>query len=193
MNNPSSGGVVLEILPVDQEVLHRYEEFVCSKCCYWLEGKEVERDHDKWERWHEAILGKFGPPVVAAFKDRIPIGMVMFSPPDLAPHVRGIQPFDIWNSVPASEQHLSVILYCIYVPEERYKRKGVGRALMSHLIDRLSQPQAYLSGGHFRRIYSVGAAGRPGPSVPISFLGRFGFEKVRDLGSASRLMRLDLP
>ena len=182
----------MEVKPVGEKELESYLDFRCSRCCYWMKGREFENDPGGWREWHQMMLERFGPPVLAAYDGGKPIGMVMFSPLDLASRPVDIQPFDIWNRVPEDEHGSSLYLYCIFVPDEGDTGKGVGRALMNSLVRILSNPGTYPSGGRLRRIYTVGSRGRPGPSAPASFFSRYGFEVIEELEETCLLMRLDL-
>jgi hypothetical protein len=138
------------------------------------------------------MLGRFGAPVLAAYEGDEPVGMVMYSPLDLAPKPGDIYPFDIWTRIPEEEHRRSIILYCVFVPDEEKHGHGIGDSLMTSLIEMFRQPHPYLSGGKFKSIYTVGGVGRPGPSGPSSFFERYGFSIVEELEETCLLLRLDL-
>jgi len=174
------------------EDIGSYIDFRCARCCFWSKGRDFENDPAGWSEWHRMMITRFGAPVLAAYEGDKPVGMVMFSPLDIAPKPVDIQPFDIWTRIPEEEHRRSIILYCVFVPDDEKHGRGIGDALMTSLTAMFRRPHSYLSGEKFMSIYTIGGVGRPGPSGPSSFFERYGFSVIEELEETCLLMRLDL-
>jgi len=147
-------------------------------CFKYLET--TERTVAITKDWLRKVYSRFGPCVKVAYVDGNPVGMIQYAPKDIFPHVN--QP----------DAHKTILIHCIYIADKKYMGKGIGRSLMEALIKDLRRPHPYLKGEKFKKIEALAGKGRPGPSGPMEFYVKLGFEVVKQFDEYDVLVSLRL-
>jgi N-acetylglutamate synthase-like GNAT family acetyltransferase len=99
---------------------------------------------------------------------------------------------DIFPHVVSSDAHKTILIHCIYVPDEKHKGKGIATSLMSQLIKDLRKPHQYLNGDRFEKIMVLAGKNRPGPAGPEEFFRKIGFVDVKQVTEEDVLMQMQL-
>jgi hypothetical protein len=199
--------LAVRIDDLSEEKLSWYRQFRCSSCCYFIHRDESSLEdprvrHDVWEEWYRGILARFGPCVKVASDSRGTImGMIWFLPINLVPKKfdYGRVPYHlfkdipVWELVPLDHRRDTLLIYCIFVPDEQHEGGGVGALLLQGTINEFRRPHPYLEGGRFSRIIVLAARNRQGPAGPEGFFDRFGFQPIAEYDELeSVVMALDL-
>ena len=82
----------------------------------FIEGVKVKR------RWAVKVLEKYGSIAKLAYLNSKPVGLIQYQP--------------------KVEEKL-VEVTCIFVPEEEYLRKGIGKSLLNALIEEAKKPKPF--------------------------------------------------
>jgi len=151
------------------------DDHPCFKYC-----KTTERTVMITRDWLRKVYSKFGSCVKVAYIDNRPVAMVQYAPMDIFPHVN------------KPDAHKTIVIHCIFVPDEKYEGKGIAKKLMESLIQDLRKPHPYLNGGRFEKIVAVAGKGRLGPAGPAEFFYKMGFTAVKQLNEDDVLVRFQL-
>jgi len=156
----------------------------CKCCIYWEypeefdQGKRSKDDLLAFKRdWLNRVRASFGSCGRIAYVDGIAAGYVQYAVPELLPRIA-----EYLTGPPSSD---AVFISCLFVPQDRYRRRGLGRQLLESILVDLRN----------RKFGAVETFGRRGtadnPSGPIEFYLKYGFSIVQD-DSDFPLLRLDL-
>ncbi len=121
----------MKIEPISHNTIH-----LAAICCLsdpLLEDSSFEQEHSnnkQWiqegvkykEEWLKIHLDKYGEVGYLAFDQDKPIGLLQFLP-DPSKRILFVQ--------------------CIFIPEEKYRRLGLGKQLLQRLIEDSKQPKVY--------------------------------------------------
>lgn len=124
---------------------------------YFIEGAKVKR------AWAFKSLNIFGSIAKIAYSNSIPVGLIQYQP-------------NIENKV--------LEISCIFVPDKRYQRKGIGRALLNSLMEDVKKPMK-IFGYKFPYAIIAHAFNVPGYYPQSEFYLKMGFKRVE--GNSSLL------
>jgi len=145
--------------------------------CFKLGNEETVQ---KTKQWIRNVLKQFGPCVKVAYVNGKPAGMVQYAPMDIFPHVK------------KPEAHETIIVHCIYVPDQKFQGKGIAKSLMENLIQDFKKPHPYLGNQKFKRIVALAGRNRPGPAGPVEFFHKIGFKDVEQVTDEDVLVEMKL-
>jgi GNAT superfamily N-acetyltransferase len=180
----------IEIRNLTEETLKDAPEwpshpFSCKYCIYWEYPEEcvdpATEEKDKiFARkllWLQKTSREFGSCGNLVYLDGQSIGYVQYTPSSYLPRSAD------YDSGPPSDD--AVLISCLFIPQEQFKRLGIGSQLLHSIIDELKQ----------RKEKAIETFARKGssdnPSGPVEFYLRHGFRIYRD-DKEFPLMRLDL-
>lgn len=179
----------IEIVNITEENLKDTPEwdthpFSCKYCIYWefpekclSPGKEKMEDllekKLSWLRKTNKIFGNCG---MIAYVDGKPAGYAQYALPKLLPNSANylLQPSDD-----------AILISCLFIPEKKLRRSGVGSHILQSIIDDLRKRGA-------KAVETFARKGRlENPSGPMEFYLRNGFRVYKN-EKEFPLMRLDL-
>jgi len=180
----------IKIINLNKENLRDAPEFEthpfsCKYCVYWEFSKEcVDKTRENKEdmfkeklRWLRNANKVFGNCGKILYANEIPIGYAQYAPGELLPHSVD------YHSGPVSVD--AVLISCLFIPNEEYRRLGIGTRLLHNIIEDLRK----------RGIKVVETFARKGnpenPSGPVEFYLKNGFKIFKD-DKEFPLMRLVL-
>jgi len=159
--------------------------FGCKYCIYWEYPEEcvdpaTERKEELFTKkltWLRRTLKDFGSCGKLLYVDGKGVGYAQYAPPGYLPNAAE------YPAGPPSDD--AVLISCLFVAQEHYRGKGLGRQLLRSII-------AELRGRGIKAIETFGRKGEPGnPSGPVEFYLRNGFRVHKD-DDEFPLLRLDL-
>ena len=148
--------------------------FSCGCCTYWEFPEECvgpatgTRDSSICSKtdWLRRTSNLFGNCGKIAYLDNMAIGYAQYAPPAFFPNLAS------YPAGPASPE--AVFISCLYIPQNRLRRLGLGSQLLNAILDELRQ----------RGIRAVETFARKGrtdnPSGPVEFYLKHGFGTHRD-------------
>jgi len=148
--------------------------FSCRYCIYWeyAEGRvdPAAETQDSIIRkkidWLRRTNDQFGNCAKIAFADGVAAGYAQYGPPEFFPNTAS------YPAGPASPE--AVFISCLFVPQNRFRRLGLGSQLLNAILDELRQ-----SG--IQAVETFARKGRAdNPSGPVEFYLKHGFRTYRD-------------
>jgi GNAT superfamily N-acetyltransferase len=148
--------------------------FSCKYCVYWEFPEECtdsarEDKEDMFKKklvWLENANKVFGNCGKILYANEIPIGYAQYAPGELLPHSVD------YHSGPVSVD--AVLISCLFIPNEEYRRLGIGTRLLHNIIEDLRK----------RGIRAVETYARKGshnnPSGPVEFYLKNEFKIIKD-------------
>ena len=135
-------------------------EDLCQVCV-----PPAKKDHPDWvkgagekRQWAVEMLQKWGSFAKVAYTDDIPIGMIQYTP------------------IP--EKRI-VSIDCIYVPRDKYWRKGAATQLFSSLIEDMKEPLIYFDNKRALALVTIAFHGEePGQYSAYDFFKGEGFKQA---------------
>ena len=160
--------------------------FSCKYCIYWeCPGECVDPATEqrqallgKKRSWVQAVTKEFGTCGKLVYSDRQPVGYAQYAPPRYLPGSAG------YASGPPSDD--AVLISCLFIPQARYRKLGIGSQLLDSIIDELKREKKKRAVETFARRFRA-----DNPSGPVEFYLKNGFVVHRDDGEFP-LVRLDL-
>ncbi|HIQ01796.1 MAG TPA: N-acetyltransferase [Anaerolineales bacterium] len=162
--------------------IHPYS---CKYCIYWEHPElcidpatEVKEERLALKRaWLRRVRGEWGSCGRLLFVGDKAVGYVQYAP------VRFLPGADGYPAGPVSED--AVLLACLFVPNPRHRRRGLGSALLAAVLQDLT-------GRGSKAIETFARRGSlENPSGPAEFYLKHGFRVLRD-DPEFPLLRLDL-
>ena len=159
--------------------------YSCKYCVYWEYPDEcvaaaTERKKEMLAKklsWLRRTLRAFGNCGKLLYGDGKPVGYGQYAAPGYLPAAGG------YDSGPPSDD--AVLISCLFIPHEQFRRLGIGTQLLHSIIDELRQRG-------MKAVETFGRNGNPqNPSGPVEFYLRNRFKIHRDDEEFPRL-RLDL-
>lgn len=141
----------------------------CKYCIYWEFPEEcvdptTESKEDMFRKkadWVQRTRRLFGNCGKIAYVDSAGVGYAQYAPPDFLPNTAR------YPAGPPSPD--AVFISCLFIPQARFRRLGLGSRLLEEILTELRQ----------RGIYAVETFARKGkadnPSGPVEFYLRYGF------------------
>lgn len=127
--------------------------------------------------WLTKVNREFGDCSFVAYLKGVPIGFIQYAPAEFFPRIND------YDSGPPSED--SIFLACLYIPNKEKRGKGLGTALLNHLVAKLKE----------REIEAVETFARKdsenNPSGPLKLYLKHHFKVKRDKDDFP-LIRLEL-
>lgn len=142
----------------------------CRFCLYWQTSGELQpkRGKDELEKakleWLASVEKAFRNCTIIACVDNVPIGFVQYALPKHFPRVN-----DYASGPPSGD---AVFLACLYIPSEKHRGKGYGKAMLRNLLKELSQ-RGFKAVETFARVDSAN-----NPSGPLAFYLKNCFEVI---------------
>jgi GNAT superfamily N-acetyltransferase len=160
--------------------------FSCKYCIYWEYPEEcVDPSTDQKQEmfakklsWLQAVTKEFGTCGKLLYRGREPIGYTQYAPPSCLPGSAN------YASGPPSDD--AVLISCLFIPQAKFRRLGIGSQLLHSIIDELKEEKKKKTIETFARRGSA-----DNPSGPVEFYLKNGFAIHRD-DKEFPLMRLDL-
>ena len=180
----------IQIVNLNEESLRDAPEwpahpFSCKYCVYW-EYPEVcvdpatERKEELFTKkltWLRRTLKDFGSCGKLLYVDGRGVGYAQYAPPGYLPNAAE------YPAGPPDDN--AVLISCLFVAQEQYQGKGLGRQLLRSIV-------AELRGSGLKAIETFGRKGNPeNPSGPAEFYLRNGFRIHKD-DKEFPLLRLEL-
>lgn len=181
----------IEIVNLTEKTLRDAPEwpnhpFSCKYCIYWEFPEEcidpaMEQKRNLIEKklgWLRRVDNEWGNCGKMVYLDGKSIGYAQYAPSNYLPGSAG------YASGPPSDD--AVLISCLFIPEEKFRRLGIGSQLLRSVIDELKKEKKE------KAIETFARKGNPGnPSGPMEFYLANGFQIHRD-DKEFPLMRLDL-
>jgi len=118
----------------------------------WIKGAEEKK------KWAIEMLQKWGPFAKLAYEGDIPVGMIQYRP------------------IP--EERI-VFIDCIYVPWDKYWRKGIATSLLSNLMEDVKKPLSWFDNSRpLALVTKTFPAEAPGQYSARKFFGNKGFKQI---------------
>lgn len=133
---------------------------LCQACIHptkrddpdWRKGAEEKKE------WAVEMLQKWGSLAKLAYKDDIPVGMIQYKP------------------IP--EERI-VYINCIFVPLDKYWRKGIATQLLSSLIEDVEKPLSWFNNKRpLALVTRTFPGGAPNQLTARSFFKKKGFKQI---------------
>jgi GNAT superfamily N-acetyltransferase len=154
--------------------------YSCKYCLYWECPEEAlikEEAFNKKVEWLRRVKKEFGDCGKLVYVDGKNIAYAQFAPSEFLPNINNYE-----AGVPDKE---AVIISCLFVEDKNYRRMGIGRKLLSLIVDDFK----------LRGVKILETFARKGnsenPSGPCDFYIKKGFSIYKD-DLEFPLMRLDL-
>lgn len=146
--------------------------FSCKYCLYWF-SKEYDnptrkKNEDKLQKklqWLKNINNQFGNSGKIIYADGKAVGFAQYAPRDFLP--RSL-------TYPISPSNDAVLISCLFVPPEEFRKRGLGSQLLQNIIEDLRKRGAKAVETFARRNNSNN------PSGPVEFYLRHGFKVYKD-------------
>jgi GNAT superfamily N-acetyltransferase len=179
----------IEVVNITEENLGAAPEwdshpFSCKYCIYWEFPEEcIDPAKEKREdvirkklAWFEKVNAEFGNCGMLAYAGSKPAGYAQYAPPRFLP--RSAE----YRSRPGDD---AVLISCLFIPNKRLRKSGVGSHLLQSLVDDLRKRGA-------KAVETFARKKRPdNPSGPVEFYLKNGF-KVHQDDRDFPLLRLEL-
>jgi len=165
----------------------------CKQCIYWefpelfeeLKTMEVEKRRmlamEKKKEWFIKTLKDFGNCGKIVYHNDSPIGYAQYAPSSLLPQVKNYKS----RSVGKVEDGV-IFLSCLYLPGEEWRGKGIGKMLLTSILNDL-KARGFKAIETFARESSS-----ENPSGPLEFYLKNGFKIIDAWIEDFPLVRLKL-
>lgn len=169
----------ITILPLNPETLSLAPQlegypFSCKTCLYW-ESPDFSKDlAPGWESraflkkkgFIEDLSLQFGPCGKILTIDGVGVGFSLYGPPSFFPNSLN------YPSGPLTPG--AILLACLFIPQGRFQREGLGKMLLSEVLEDLK-------GRGYKRVETFARRGNPdNPSGPLDFYLKRGFSIIRE-------------
>ncbi len=161
----------------------------CRSCLYWefpgqfeeLRRQKPEVVSEKKRKWFMRTLKEFGSCGKVVYKNKVPIGYTQYGPSSRLPQARNYRSGSLGRIADGT-----IFLSCLYLSEEKIRRRGVGTELLNSVIIGLRERS-------FRAIETFARrASANNPSGPLKFYLRRGFRIKDETDPEFPLVRLEL-
>ena len=113
--------------------------FSCKYCVYWEYSEEstdpaIEQKQETFVKklgWLKRVSGEFGTCGKLVYGDGEPIGYGQYAPHRYLPGSAG------YAAGPPSDD--AVLISCLFIPQAKYRRLGIGSRLLHSIIDELKK------------------------------------------------------
>ena len=164
----------------------------CSYCIYWSFPEEFERTKSELSKrkqeltvkkrlWILQTLKDFGSCGKILYHNNVPVGYAEYAPSNRFPQIKE------YKSQPIGKIEEGVVfLSCLYVADEKLRRKGLGEKLLDSII-------ADLKGRGFKALETYARKGSPeNPSGPVELYLKKGFYIKNEANPEFPIVRLNL-
>jgi GNAT superfamily N-acetyltransferase len=147
--------------------------FSCKYCIYWEfpeqcvdPAQEKKNMMRKKLQWLGRVSSEFGNCANIAYVNGRPVAYAQYAPPRYLPNSAG------YASGPPSDD--AVLISCLFIPQEQFRRLGIGSQLLHSIIVELKQRGK-------KAIETFARKGNPdNPSGPVEFYLGNGFRIHKD-------------
>jgi len=174
---------MIKLVAVNEENFKDIPE-PCRRCFYWqsagdFSGKNMTAEMEKKrQQWFQQTEKKLGCSVgFIAYDNNVPVGFVQCASAKYFPNTKE------YAAGPPSKD--AAFLACLYIPDEKNRKKGLGTLILKNVITQLKQ-QGFKAVETFARKSSS-----ENPSGPLTFYLKNGF-KIKYNHDDFPLVRLEL-
>ena len=146
--------------------------YSCKYCIYWEfpeECADLSKKKEKMKKkvkWLQNVCRMFGTCGKIVYVDGTPAGYAQYAPPAFLPGATHYP-----SGLPDKD---AVLISCLFIPQKKYRRMGLGSRLLSNIIDDLRKKRV-------KAVETFARKGNPNnPSGPAEFYLRNGFAIHKD-------------